>query len=270
MAAAAAIIACGVIRIGQLALAVRRSFASASTDVDLVIIPGGDRTRELRAAHLCSRMPTVRAIVISSGACSADEFAPQGEPSVLCDRRATCTVSNFASLVDDLVTQDVRHVLVVTSSEHVKRAGAVAAIILRTRGICVSTRALPTGEASAEGTCRLLRDVARACSVALLHVDPAQLLRLGALVHPRRAHDSRVWLSEQMCWQHASNSGHEDAKSGAEMVAGRGSTTCATRREGYALRLPPPISIVAQAKFIRPGRAVGDPGDSAERATPAT
>jgi uncharacterized SAM-binding protein YcdF (DUF218 family) len=65
------------------------------------------------------------------------------------DGRATDTVTNFTSLVEDFVAQNLQHIYLITSDYHMRRARAIAAIILGSRGVVVTPVAvLSRGEES--------------------------------------------------------------------------------------------------------------------------
>jgi uncharacterized SAM-binding protein YcdF (DUF218 family) len=98
----------------------------------LILVLGGDKDRELAAAYLARKdgLP----VVVSGG--SNPEYAHwifeerQGLPRerVQLDYRASDTLSNFTSLVDDLRRARVRHALLVTSTDHMDRALLVGRI----------------------------------------------------------------------------------------------------------------------------------------------
>ncbi len=105
----------------------------------LILVLGGDLAREQRAAALAARdgLP----VLVSGG--SNPEYAHwlfeqrQGLPpsQVKLDYRASDTLSNFTSLVDDLSRAGIRHALLVTSSDHMERALLVGRIVAGSRGI---------------------------------------------------------------------------------------------------------------------------------------
>jgi uncharacterized SAM-binding protein YcdF (DUF218 family) len=105
----------------------------------LILVLGGDPAREQRAAALAARdgLP----VLVSGG--SNPEYAHwlfeqrQGLPpgQVKLDYRASDTLSNFTSLVDDLSRAGIRHALLVTSSDHMERALLVGRIVAGSRGI---------------------------------------------------------------------------------------------------------------------------------------
>jgi hypothetical protein len=105
-------------------------------------------------------------------------------------------VSNFSSVLPNLLTHGVEHVLVFTSDEHACRAFVVAQIVLRSHAIAVSCRRLPAlrERKSAEASWRVLRDAARSIAIVLLGIDlTAPLLEC---VHPDRMRASREWALE--------------------------------------------------------------------------
>ncbi|MEB3172914.1 MAG: YdcF family protein [Cyanobacteriota bacterium] len=105
----------------------------------MILVLGGDVAREQAAAELARQRGLP--VVVSGG--SNPEYAhwlfaqreglPQGQ--VLLDYRASDTVSNFTSLVDDLRRARIRHALLVTSSDHMERALLVGRVVAGSRGI---------------------------------------------------------------------------------------------------------------------------------------
>ena len=59
------------------------------------------------------------------------------------DYRATDTLSNFTSVVDELRRSQVRHVLLVTSSDHMDRALLVGRLVAGSRGITLTPVPVP-------------------------------------------------------------------------------------------------------------------------------
>ena len=115
----------------------------------LILVLGGDVDRERVAAELAQRdgLP----VLVSGG--SNPEYAHwlfdhQGLEAgrVQLDYRATDTLSNFTSVVDDLKRAKVRHVLLVTSSDHMERALLVGRVVAGSRGIGLTPVAVPCGE----------------------------------------------------------------------------------------------------------------------------
>jgi len=72
----------------------------------------------------------------------------EGVPSsqLRLDYRAIDTLSNFTSLVDDLRRARIRHALLVTSSDHMRRALLVGRIVAGSRGIHLTPVDVPCGE----------------------------------------------------------------------------------------------------------------------------
>lgn len=115
----------------------------------LILVLGGDAARERLAARLASAdgLP----VLVSSG--SNPEYARwvferQGlDPrQVQLDYRAHDTLTNFTSLVDELRQAQVRHVLLVTSSDHMERAMLIGRIVAGSRGITLTPVPVPCGD----------------------------------------------------------------------------------------------------------------------------
>ncbi len=114
----------------------------------MILVLGGDVAREQRAADLAARQGLP--VVVSGG--SNPEYAhwlfgrrglDQGR--VQLDYRATDTLTNFTSVVDELRRARVRHVLLVTSSDHMNRALLVGRMVAGSRGITLTPVAVPCG-----------------------------------------------------------------------------------------------------------------------------
>ncbi|MFM8674399.1 MAG: YdcF family protein [Vulcanococcus sp.] len=115
----------------------------------MILVLGGDVERERVAADLARRdgLP----VLVSGG--SNPEYAHwlfgrQGLDAgrVQLDYRATDTLSNFTSVVDELRRARVRHVLLVTSSDHMYRALLVGRLVAGSRGITLTPVSVPCGE----------------------------------------------------------------------------------------------------------------------------
>jgi len=113
----------------------------------MILVLGGAPEREAAAAKLArhDKLP----VVVSSG--TNPEYAHwlfeerEGLPAqqVQLDYRASDTLSNFTSLVDDLRRAHVRHALLVTSSDHMERALLVGRIVAGSRGIHLTPVVVP-------------------------------------------------------------------------------------------------------------------------------
>lgn len=111
-----------------------------------ILVLGGDLEREEVGAQLAyrSQLP----LLVSSG--SNAEYARwlierNGlDPArVQLDYRASDTLSNFTTLVDELNRKGVRHVLLVTSSDHMERALLVGRVVAGSRGIYLTPVLVP-------------------------------------------------------------------------------------------------------------------------------
>lgn len=133
----------------------------------MILVLGGDADREAAAARLARTdgLP----VVVTGG--TNPEYAhwlfqqKEGLPSrqVQLDYRARDTVSNFTSLVDDLRKSRIRHALLVTSTDHMRRALLVGRIVAGSRGIHLTPVPVPCGDLCVvEGRRRLWGDGARA------------------------------------------------------------------------------------------------------------
>jgi uncharacterized SAM-binding protein YcdF (DUF218 family) len=73
---------------------------------------------------------------------------------------ATDTVTNFTCNVDEFSQRQIQHVYVVTSSDHMPRSLAIAAIAFGSHGITCTPLSIPS-EGSTESWFRILRDCIR-------------------------------------------------------------------------------------------------------------
>lgn len=94
------------------------------------------------------------------------------------DCLARDTVTNFTTLTGDFVTQKLQHIYLITSDYHMKRARAIASIILGSHGIAVTPVEVPSLGDNSESLVRVLRDCGR--SVVWIFTR-----RTGASFNPR-------------------------------------------------------------------------------------
>jgi uncharacterized SAM-binding protein YcdF (DUF218 family) len=94
------------------------------------------------------------------------------------DGRATDTVTNFTTLAEDFVQSKIQHIYLITSDYHMRRARAIAAIVLGSQGIVVTPLAVPSSEDRSESLIRVVRD----CGRSLLWVFSG---RTGSSLNPR-------------------------------------------------------------------------------------
>ena len=138
-------------------------YQSPSPQAILTLGGGGDR--EPFTAHFAKNYPSLK-IWVSSGQ-APDKARPifhsVGIPDtrVHFDRRAVDTVTNFTSLVADFKSQNIHHIYLITSDFHMKRAKAIAFLVLGSRGIAFTAVAIPTNTPP-ESWSHVLRDFGRA------------------------------------------------------------------------------------------------------------
>ena len=130
-----------------------------------ILTLGGGGDREPFTAHFAKNYPDLQ-IWVSSGQ-PPDQarviFSSVGIPDsrVHIDRRAVDTVTNFTTLVADLKSQNIHHIYLITSDFHMKRASAIAFLVLGSRGITFTPVAIPTTQPN-ETWSHILRDFGRA------------------------------------------------------------------------------------------------------------
>ena len=115
---------------------------------EALLVLGGHEERERFAAELARQHPQLP-IWISSG--SPQEYAQKifAKAGVNRDRlhfdyRASDTVTNFTTLVDELNAQGIDSVYLITSENHMKRAQIIGEIVLGSRGIEFEPVAVPS------------------------------------------------------------------------------------------------------------------------------
>ena len=77
------------------------------------------------------------------------------------DGTATDTVTNFTTLVGDFVKYKIQHIYLITSDYHMRRAVAIATIVLGSHGIVVTPLSVPSSGHKSESSVRVLRDCGR-------------------------------------------------------------------------------------------------------------
>jgi uncharacterized SAM-binding protein YcdF (DUF218 family) len=93
------------------------------------------------------------------------------------DGRATDTVTNFTTLVDDFVDADLQHIYLITSDYHMRRSRVIATVVLGSRGVVVTPIAVDSRRDEDESLVRVVRDFGR----SLLWVVSG---RTGASLNP--------------------------------------------------------------------------------------
>jgi uncharacterized SAM-binding protein YcdF (DUF218 family) len=167
-----------------------------SPDPQMILVLGGDVAREEAAGRLAHRYGLP--VVVSGG--SNPEyahwlFANEGlrRSQFQLDYRAHDTLTNFTSLVDELRRAKVRHVLLVTSSDHMPRALLIGRIVAGSRGIRLTPVEVPCGRlCHPEGRKKVWGDGFRALVWVLTGRDvrawgARQLGLLGPSAGPGRA-----------------------------------------------------------------------------------
>ncbi len=131
-----------------------------------IVVLGGSSDREQYAARLAQEHPDLE-VWVSSG--SNPEYAEwvfqeaQIDPArVYLDYQAVDTVTNFTTLVDQLESHHIRHVYLVTSDYHMRRALIIGHIVLGSRDITFRPLLVPSSHPEPEPLLLGLRDGARA------------------------------------------------------------------------------------------------------------
>ena len=130
-----------------------------------LLVLGGAKEREVFAAEFARKHPQLP-IWVSSGTnreYAEWVFSEAGiEPERLhLDYRAVDTVTNFTTLVDELQSQGIHSVYLITSDDHMRRARMIGEIVFGSRGINFKPIAVPSGR-DPEPIEKVIRDGARA------------------------------------------------------------------------------------------------------------
>ena len=130
-----------------------------------LFVLGGAAEREIFAAQFAREHPQLP-IWISSG--SNPEYAEWvfSQAGIALNRlhldyQAVDTVTNFTTLVDELHTQGIHSVYLITSDDHMRRARIIGEIVLGSRGISFKAIPVPSGRGP-EPIEKVVRDGARA------------------------------------------------------------------------------------------------------------
>jgi uncharacterized SAM-binding protein YcdF (DUF218 family) len=94
------------------------------------------------------------------------------------DGAATDTVTNFTTLADDFVDDNLQHIYLITSDYHMRRSSVIATVVLGSRGVVVTPVSLASGRDEDESLVKVVRDFGR----SLLWVLSG---RTGAGLNPR-------------------------------------------------------------------------------------
>lgn len=129
-----------------------------------IFMLGGRESREQFTAEFSRSHPNLE-VWISSGAGPEKSRVFFEESGVALsrvhfDQRATDTVTNFTTLVDDFEQKKISHLYLITSDYHMPRAQAIATVILGSHGIRITPITVPSNN-SPESILRTARDVMR-------------------------------------------------------------------------------------------------------------
>jgi uncharacterized SAM-binding protein YcdF (DUF218 family) len=129
-----------------------------------ILTLGGGSPREIFTAEFAKSHPYLP-IWVSTGSKTIEAreiFQDAGVDNrrVYIDRRATDTVTNFTTLVNDFKKQNIRHIYLITDDYHLPRAKAIAFIVLGSQGITYTPIFLQTNK-PAEPKFKIVRDLIR-------------------------------------------------------------------------------------------------------------
>lgn len=125
-----------------------RQIQSKITTPEAVLVLGGHEEREHFAAQLAQKYPQLP-IWVSSG--SPQDYARKifNQKGIRRDRihldyRASDTVTNFTTLVDELKAKGIDSVYLITSENHMTRARIIGEIVFGSRGILLKPIPVPS------------------------------------------------------------------------------------------------------------------------------
>lgn len=130
---------------------------------EMILVLGGGPDRERLAVRLAQRYPDLRVWISTGSPEAAQIFREAGiaESRLHFDCRATDTVTNFTTVVEDFKRRGIQHVYLLTSSFHMPRSTAIATVVLGSQGITFTPVAVSTPDFAAESKVHILRDVGR-------------------------------------------------------------------------------------------------------------
>jgi len=133
-------------------------------DPQAILTLGGGYQREVFTAKFATMHPNMP-IWVSTGTkkVRAREIFQQAgitNRRIYLDRRATDTVTNFTTLVNDFNQQNIQHIYLITDDFHLPRAKAIAFLVLGSRGITYTPISLTTTKES-EPKLKIVRDILR-------------------------------------------------------------------------------------------------------------
>ena len=123
---------------------IRSNFNTQEPQIILVL--GGDIDREISGIKIAKELNIPLIISGGSNAEFSDWLIKEGGISkemVKRDYRAKDTLSNFTSIIDDLKSESINHIILITSKYHINRAKIVGEIISSSRGIRVTSLSIP-------------------------------------------------------------------------------------------------------------------------------
>lgn len=175
--------ALALLLLGIIPIRIAQAFEKAPSP-QAVLTLGGGTGREEAAAKLGAHYPNMN-IWVSSGSLLPHEahnlFQEFGvsQSRLRLDYRASDTVTNFTTLVDDFERLNIRHVYIVTSDFHMPRAKAIASIVLGSRGIAFTAVSIPSDRPQ-EPSLKILRDSSRSLFWILTGKTGASLKNLSS------------------------------------------------------------------------------------------
>jgi uncharacterized SAM-binding protein YcdF (DUF218 family) len=128
----------------------------------MILVLGGGLDREKFTAQFAQTHPDLD-IWLSSGSSQAPDIFRQAKISehrIIYDIRATDTVTNFTTVVDNFKQRNIQHVYVITSDFHMPRSMAIATIVFGSHGITCTPIAVPSFYPP-ESALHILRDMGR-------------------------------------------------------------------------------------------------------------
>ncbi len=155
MAALSGLIGSGCIIFG-LQCVPQISTSPVTKETQAILVLGGDPAREKFAASFALQHPQLPIFVSSGSPAAYAEYvfdrAGINRDRVHLDYRASDTVTNFTTMVNEFQKRNITEVYVITSEFHMPRAIVIGKIVLGSRGIQMHPVTVPTPTKSEDQT----------------------------------------------------------------------------------------------------------------------
>ncbi len=129
-----------------------------------ILVLGGEPNREVTAVQIAHTYSKIEVWVSSGPSVKNTKFlfyrSGIAAHRLHIDLRATDTVTNFTTLVQDFKQRQIQHIFLITSDFHMPRAATIATLVLGSQGITFTPISVPSNR-SAESWLKIIRDGGR-------------------------------------------------------------------------------------------------------------